>query len=62
MRNKSLEQESKPTYTLAFKHILTDPEQKPKFYSAQMAESNILVLPKNMCGLRGLDELLKWFF
>lgn len=46
MPNKSLEQESKPSYILGFKHTITDPEQKFKFYSAQMGESNIPVLPK----------------
>lgn len=50
MHTKSLEQESKPSYPLDFKHILTDPEQKSKFYSAQMAESSISVLPKICAG------------
>jgi hypothetical protein len=46
MHNKGLEQESKPRYMLGFKHILTYPEENSKFYSAQMAESNIPALPK----------------
>lgn len=44
--NQILEQESKPRYTLDLKYFLTDPEQNSKFYSTQMVESNILVLPK----------------
>lgn len=46
MHSKCFKQKSKPESTFGLRHILTDPEQKPKFCCAQMAESNIPVLPR----------------